>query len=313
LDYYLQNSQFAKEVTVYTVASDELLVKRVNGEITQVLEVGRYIEFKDIQNSKVEILKINSVEPISDLSLTELSSAPLAGYRKVFNIEMGQVGLLMVNQTLTETLRPGKYFFWRNHHDVQCMVVDKRWKQLEISGQEILTKDKVNIRTNVSVAYRVVDAVKSTLEIKEFQQQLYVLAQNEIRNLLSSLTLDDMLAQKSELGVTLLDGIQSQALELGVEIVGMGVKDVILPGEIKTIMNKVLVAEKQALANTIIRREETAATRSLLNTAKLMENNPMMFKLKEMEYVEKIAEKVGEISISGNGKMINELKTIFTR
>ncbi len=90
-----------------------------------------------------------------------------------------------------------------------------------------------------------------------------------------------------------------------------GVRDVILTGEMKQIMNQVLVAQKKAQANIIKRREETASTRSLLNTAKLMEENDMLFKLKEMEYVEKIAEKVGEITVNRNGNMVKQLREIF--
>ena len=84
-----------------------------------------------------------------------------------------------------------------------------------------------------------------------------------------------------------------------------------MPGDVKEIMNQVLVAEKKAQANTIMRREETASTRSLLNTAKLMENNAMLWKLKEMEYVEKIADKVNTISVSGGGQVLEQLKEIF--
>ena len=92
-----------------------------------------------------------------------------------------------------------------------------------------------------------------------------------------------------------------------------GIRDVILPGDMKEIMNQVLVAEKKAQANSIMRREETASTRSLLNTAKLMEENEMLWKLKEMEYVEKIADKIGEITISGSGNIIGQLKEIFVK
>jgi hypothetical protein len=79
----------------------------------------------------------------------------------------------------------------------------------------------------------------------------------------------------------------------------------------KEIMNQVLVAQKKAEANVIMRREETASTRSLLNTAKLMEENSMLFKLKEMEYVEKIADKINSISLSGGNQIIDQLKDIF--
>jgi hypothetical protein len=76
-------------------------------------------------------------------------------------------------------------------------------------------------------------------------------------------------------------------------------------------MNQVLVAQKKAEANVIMRREETASTRSLLNTAKLIEENSMLFKLKEMEYVEKIADKINTISLSGGNQIIDQLKDIF--
>jgi len=79
----------------------------------------------------------------------------------------------------------------------------------------------------------------------------------------------------------------------------VGVKDVILPGEMKTILNQVVEAEKVAQANLIRRREETAATRSLLNTARLMEENPTLLRLKELETLEKVTEKVGSLTVYG--------------
>jgi hypothetical protein len=96
-----------------------------------------------------------------------------------------------------------------------------------------------------------------------------------------------------------------------VEVMGFGIRDIILPGDVKEIMNQVLIAEKKAQANIIMRREETASTRSLLNTAKLMEDNVMLWKLKEMEYVEKIADKVNNISVHGNGVLVEQLKQLF--
>lgn len=313
LDYFLKNSDFEKAVTVYQVNPDQILIKRINNVISQVLGEGSYIEFKDIQSSTVEIVDISNVDSIKNFSLSELNSKAMSQYIKDFNIEMGHVGLLMVNEVLRETLSTGKYYFWKNQRQIELITVDKRLQSMDITGQEILTLDKVNVRSNISFSFQIEDEVKAVLKIKEVRQQLYVMVQNEVRYVLSSLSLDQILAQKEQLGEMLLERTKKEAKYLGIEIRSMGIKDVILPGEVKTIMNKVIMAEKEALANTISRREETAATRSLLNTAKLMENNPMLFKLKEMEYVEKIAEKVGEISISGNGKMINELRTIFTR
>ena len=104
--------------------------------------------------------------------------------------------------------------------------------------------------------------------------------------------------------------LEQGAAGLYAEICEAGVKDIILPGEIRDIMNTVLVAEKRAQANVVTRREEVASTRSLLNTARLMEENPTLYKLKELEYVEKICERVGSISLSG-GDIVGQLKEIL--
>ena len=85
----------------------------------------------------------------------------------------------------------------------------------------------------------------------------------------------------------------------GIEIRSIGVKDVILPGEMKDILNQVVSAEKVAQANVIKRREETAATRSLLNTARLMDDNPTLMRLKELEVLEKVTEKVDRLTVFG--------------
>lgn len=57
----------------------------------------------------------------------------------------------------------------------------------------------------------------------------------------------------------------------------------------KELLNKVIEAQKAAEANLIVRREETAAMRSQANTARLLENNPTLMRLRELEVLEKIA------------------------
>jgi regulator of protease activity HflC (stomatin/prohibitin superfamily) len=88
-------------------------------------------------------------------------------------------------------------------------------------------------------------------------------------------------------------------LGLGLAVSSVGVKDVILPDEMKTILNQVVEAEKRAQANLIQRREETAATRSLLNTARLMEENRTLLRLKELETLEKVTEKIDKLTVYG--------------
>ena len=85
----------------------------------------------------------------------------------------------------------------------------------------------------------------------------------------------------------------------GVRVNAIALKDIILPGDIRDILNQVVTAEKQAQANLIRRRKEMAATRSLLNTARLIEENPLLVRLKELEALEKIADEVEKITVVG--------------
>ncbi len=83
--------------------------------------------------------------------------------------------------------------------------------------------------------------------------------------------------------------VRLRVAALGLEVVSVGIRDVILPGDMKDLMNKVTEAKKVAEANLIARREETAAMRSQANTAKLLEGNPTLMRLRELEVLEKVA------------------------
>lgn len=115
-------------------------------------------------------------------------------------------------------------------------------------------------------------------------------------------TLDDILAARDTIDAEVRAYVTERATDMGIEVGEIGVKDVILPGDVRELLNKVVEAEKLAKANLIRRQEETAATRSLLNTAKLMDDNPTLMRLKELEALEKLVEKVGRIDLhTGDG------------
>ena len=97
----------------------------------------------------------------------------------------------------------------------------------------------------------------------------------------------------------MLEQVRARLAAGGVLLESVGVKDIILPGEMRNILAQVVEAEKAAQANVIRRREETAATRSLLNTAKVMEGNPVALRMKELETLERVAERIDKISVVG--------------
>lgn len=119
--------------------------------------------------------------------------------------------------------------------------------------------------------------------------------------------MDELLAQKEAAAALVREKLKEKEDFYCVELADVGIKDIILPGEIRDIMNTVLVAEKKAQANVIMRREEVASTRSLLNTARLMEENRVLYHLKEMEYLERICDKVGSISVAGGRGILEQL------
>jgi regulator of protease activity HflC (stomatin/prohibitin superfamily) len=157
------------------------------------------------------------------------------------------------------------------------------------------------VRVTLTAFYRVIDAVLATNSSADLANTIYRLIQFAIREAVATRTLDDILAARDEIDKEVRAYVGDRVRALGAEVAEIGVKDVILPGDVRELLNKVVEAERVAKANLIRRQEETAATRSLLNTSKLMENNPLLLRLKELEALEKLVEKVGRIDLhAGN-------------
>jgi regulator of protease activity HflC (stomatin/prohibitin superfamily) len=247
-----------------------------------------------------------------DIDKSILQKPAVATYLRAYPVESYEKAVMFVDGKFEKVLDPGIYFYWKNPIPITVVKADLRQLQLEVSGQEILTKDKAALRVNFYAQYKVTDVMKALVDCKDYEKQLYILMQLALREYIGMFSLDELLENKESVSESILKIISASAEKLGVEIAACGIRDIILPGEVKDIMNQVLIAEKRAQANTITRREETASTRTLLNTAKLMEENSMLFKLKEMEYVEKIADKINSISLSGGSQVLDQLKDIFS-
>lgn len=229
-------------------------------------------------------------------------------------VEPHQTGLLMVDGQLVERLPPGRYAFWNVARVVRVETIDLRPQPLEITAQEILTKDRVGIRVTLTAFVRIVDPEAAMLASADVPNMIYKLVQFAIREAVAARTLDDILGARDTLDGEVRAYVGERAKALGAEVREIGVKDVILPGDVRELLNKVVEAERVARANNIRRQEETASTRSLLNTAKLMENNPLLLRLKELEALEKLVEKVGRIDMhtghDGIGALLSKLYTL---
>src|SRR5687767_14833161 len=311
LNILVKDEQLANMLTVVEVRDNEIALQYENGNFKNVLAPGRYAYWKGVTDYAFIKADLSKIDITENIDLESAKRKELVPYIRVCKIDSFEKGILFVDNKMSRILEAGEYYFWKNAKEVSVSKVDLRQLQLEISGQEILTRDKASLRVNFYTQYKVVDIIKALIENKDYEKQLYILMQLALREFIGTLSLDELLEKKESISTYVLATLKDKAYNLGVEIRDCGVRDIILPGEMKEIMNQVLVAQKKAEANVIMRREETASTRSLLNTAKLMEENSMLFKLKEMEYVEKIADKINSISLSGGNQIVDQLKDIF--
>lgn len=311
LNIYLQDQELLQELAVIDVQDYEIAIHFEDGKLTDVLRSGKYAYWNILKKHSFTVVDIREPEVKPDIDLSICSSPKLSGCVGYFDVANHEKGILFYNNVIQKTLDSGRYFFWKSPVAVAVKNVDLRLQQIDMTGQEIMTEDKITLRLNFVCQYKITDPLK-VVQIKSFEEQLHIVLQLILREYVGSLKLDDLLVKKQEIGSFVLERLKEKDKEFGVEFLYAGLKDVILPGDIKEILNTVLIAEKKAQANVITRREEIASTRSLLNTAKLMEENQTLYRLKELEYLEKICEKIGNVSLTGGGSLLEQLNTLLS-
>lgn len=310
LDTLLGDASVAREVSVAEVGDQQLGLHFVGRKFAEALRSGKYAYWNTNERHEFQIIDISAPEVGEDIPKYIFSSLPLSRYIKIEVAEY-EKGRLYFDKKFVRILEPGTYYFWRNSVSVEYNIVDTRLTQLNITGQEIMTLDKVSIRVNFVCNYRITDYIKVLTEIDNYTEQIHIAAQLLMRDYVGKYKLDDILAGKEKMSEYIFEHLKEKAKDFFVNIADAGVKDIILPGEIREIMNTVLIAEKKAQASVITRREEVASTRSLLNTAKLMDENKTLYKLKELEYIERICENVGNINLNGNADVLSQLTSLL--
>ena len=309
LPLLLKNADVANSLAVIDVPDEQLAVRFVDGRITDVLKPGTYAYWNIFNTNTFQLIDISDPETANSLPARYMAYMP-DGYCTKIDINEGETGLLFYNGVFQRTLPSGQYFYWTGSVKVAVQTVDTRVQQLDIVGQEILTADKVSLRINFAYAFQITDPVNIVGKLKDYKAQIYVFTQLVLREFAGKYRFDELLRQKDGIGAQVLEKLRERENDFFVTFTDAGVKDIVLPGEIRDIMNTVLVAEKSAQASVITRREEIAATKSLLDTAKLMDENATLFKLKELEYLERICDKVGSISVDGAGGVLKSLRDL---
>ena len=300
LDVIVKSGALAGKAEVVDLKDHQRALVWIDGRFSRVLGPGLYAYWLGYREVRVEMMECAAIESarLDHKQLPTIVRSSLAAQLlDVCKVARDHVGVLFLNGRFHRELEPGLYAFWKDVAEACVVEVDMRESQVDVNGQEIMTADKVTLRMNAVVTFAVKDARLAISASTDHRQSLYREVQLALRSVVGARDLDAFLASKDELVEELHESIRGRAATLGLEVDSVGIRDVILPGDMKDLMNKVTEAQKAAEANLISRREETAAIRSQANTAKLLADNPTLMRLRELEVLEKIA-------VSGDLKIV---------
>lgn len=277
----------------------------VNGVLQEILPPGtRRLYWRAEEALKLvrmDTRQVSVPDEVMNAVLQPRRNGTVKGREAILTVQVPawHVGVLKIDGETQTLLPPGLTAYWKVNHLIEAEVVDTRLQVLEVGGQEILTKDKVNLRLNLAANWRYGDVLLAFGQLTKPLDHLYRELQFALREAVGTRTLDELLEDKQVIDEVVSAQVKARMTPFGIEVASLGVKDIVLPGDMKAILSQLVEAEKSAQANVIRRREETAATRSLLNTAKVMESNPVALRLKELETLERVAERIDKISVFG--------------
>jgi regulator of protease activity HflC (stomatin/prohibitin superfamily) len=282
------------DAEVIEVAEDTVALVKRGGRPYRVLMAGRWAIWR--REGEVEI-DVVSLAPL----VTEIPTAfwPFAGPQLVTEVLVRPFErvLVYVDGVLVDTLAAGRYGLTPWDRKLEVVRFDLREQELQVAGQELIAADKATLRLNLLLKWAIVDPTAAAQSVTDLRDALYAEVQIAARQAVAGATVDALLERRVEIARELIAAVGARALPWGVEIRRLEIKDVILPGDLKELMNRVIEAEKRAAAQVIMRREEVAATRSLANTARIIESNPVLLRLKETEAMKEIAEKIGSLTV----------------
>ena len=205
-----------------------------------------------------------------------------------------ETGLLYLDGRFQGTLPPGRYRLLSSPWGKREVTrVDLRRQPVLIQGQEILTADALPVKLTLAGEYRVVDAALAVHTVQDYRSALYLALQILLREEVQARPIDTLLSDRTALSAALLERGRPEAAALGLELVSVGVKDVILPGDVKRMLAQEAEALRTGRAELVAAREELAATRARANTAQLMQAHPVLLRLREIEALAEVADGAG--------------------
>lgn len=308
LDVLIDDPVVAEQLVVVDLADGERAIVWKDGRVLQVVGPGRHAYWKAAGELVVETFAAGAFRLDHPKLQAVLAQLDAAKWFEGVMVNDHEDVLLFRDGVLVEQLGAGLHVFWKGTGKVTWKAVDRREQVADVAGQEIITSDKVTLRVNLLVTYRIADAVRSVSAVADSAQALYREAQLVLRAAVGAKQLDQLLADKETVGLEVRDALTARAAEMGIAVKSVGLRDIVLPGDMKTLLNQVIAAQKEAEANLIKRREETAAARSQVNTAKLLAENPQLQRLKELELLKDVLAGTNATFVLGSGDVFEQVR-----
>ncbi len=311
LDVLIQQPELQTRLLVVEVGDNQRGLLFKSGRLQDILIPGRYAFWRNPSAPEVRICELDSLrlDPPTGALLARLPNADL--HVKALWVQSHERVILHSEQSEPEVLGPGLHVFWKVPHFPPIEHIDLREQLLDVTGQEIMTSDKVTVRVNLLASYRIVDPRKAAGSVVNLPQAIYREAQLALRDNVASHTLDELLAQREILGQAVRAKLEARVADYGVAVGTVGVRDISVPAAMREILNKVIIAEREAQANLIKRREETAAARSQVNTARLLQDNPALVRLRELEIVQEILSGNKSVFVfGGGGDLVSQVRNL---
>ncbi len=308
LDVLVAVPALRERLVVVDLAEDERALVWRDGRLYDFVGAGRFAYWATPYTLKVETFRVSDVEFRHSQRDAVLAFPAARGQLAAVDVESYERLLVRRGGELHSVNGAGRHAFWSRGALITWKAVDLREQIADVAGQEIMTADKVTLRLNLVVAWRITDPVAATTVVDNAAGAVYREAQLALRVAVGGRELERLLADKDQVAAEVREALRGRSAEFGVAIASVGIRDVVLPGEMKTILNQVIEAQKQAEANLIRRREETAAARSQANTARLYAENPVLLRMKELEQLEAILEGSRATFVFGSGDLARQVK-----
>src|SRR4030095_2287946 len=167
--------------------------------------------------------------------------------------------------------------------------MDLRVVTIDVSKQEVMTRDNVPATVDAVVYFRVVDPIAAVVKVENFWKATSLIAQTTLRSVLGQAELDELLAHRDKINQTLQEIIDRQTDPWGIKVTSVEIKDVALPEGMKRSMAKQAEAERERRAKIVNAEGEFQAAEKMVQAAAMISKEPIALQLRFLQTMREIS------------------------